>query len=169
MTRRFLPVVLYAHPFELAFGLILTLIGIRQAGALGAQPVGFDVPGYVDAAVVVGSILGGVSILVGLAGRTKALPRAIEKAGLYLVAGVFTAYAVALVALPGFAGTVTAVIELVIGVACFLRARAIGLTERVILEQLRRHNTGHADPDAIRDLVDGRPPREAYRIPRRRR
>lgn len=164
-----LPVVLYAHPFELAFGLLLVLMAARASGVGGSAPLRFDVllPGYVVVAYTIASSLGGLAILIGLAGRAHPFPRALEKAGLYLVAGAFLAYAVALVNLDGFPGTITGLIQAVIGGACFLRAEAIRLTERIVLEQLRAHNSGDADPALIIDLVDGT--HSPRRIGRRRR
>ena len=74
------------------------------------------------------------------------------------VAGTWAGYSVLVVAVQGWRdGFSTAAITLAIALACLLRALAIRKTERVILAQLRHAN---ANPELLRRMVDGRPPRE---------
>lgn len=158
IRRRKPRVPLYAHPFELAFGVVLLTGVIRDLGLLGSAPSTFS--GLVEPAVryfyVGSSFLGGIGILYGLARRERPIARALERAGLYFAAGGFAAYGVALLTLPGSPAALAAVNALVIAGAAVLRARAVRRTELVILDQLRKAADGTVDPGVIVDLVDDR-------------
>lgn len=154
--RRRLPVVCYAHPFELSVAVVLILSAIRTGTAPSALTavVGVWLTGLWVAAVGAG----GLAALAGLAYRAHAFGRTVERAAMYAVAGACAAYAVAIITLlPAGIAWHPAGQLLAIGAGSFLRARAIAATERVILNQLRAANR---DAAALRRLVDGRPPEE---------
>lgn len=156
--RRDLPVVLYAHPFELALGVAFTLIGLRALVEGTTTPSVDQLPELPLLLYRVASTIGGIGLIVGLLARAHALGRTIERASLYAVSGTWAGYSVLVVAVQGWRdGFSTAAITLAIAAACLLRALAIRKTERVILAQLRHAN---ANPDLLRRMVDGRPPRE---------
>jgi len=84
--------------------------------------------------------------------------KAIERASLYVVSGAWFSYSVLVIGVQGWRdGFASAAITGLIATACLLRASAIAKTERVILATLREAN---ADPDVLRRMIDGRPPRE---------
>lgn len=148
-----IPLLLLAHPFELAIGVLLaTSVGkVAQypERLLDVIPVGL-----VFAWVALGTV-GVLAITGGLLWRHRALGRAVEKAGLYLLAATMLAYAVVFAARLPFAESWNIVIQLgAIGAAAIFRAAAIRRTEAVILETLRT-----ATADQLLALVDGRPPR----------
>lgn len=140
-----IPLALYLHPFEVLVGFALVLIGLRNLGVgdgLSAPPSILAAVGReAGVAWLAGSLLGGLGILVGVLGHSVALLRAVEKAGLYLVAGTSTAYAVALLGNVGVqAAGYSAATYAAIGGACLIRARAIRRAELATLEALRAVN-----------------------------
>ena len=151
--RRFaLPVVFYAHPFELALGAALIVNGVR--GFTGSLSPSVDqLPQLPLALYLIVSTVGGLGVVLGLVTERKT----IERSALYLVAAAYAAYGILLVSTNGAAGIATATVAAVVATACLLRASAIAKTERVILATLREAN---ADPDVLRRIVDGRPPEE---------
>lgn len=152
--RRDLPVVLYAHPFELALGVAFTVIGLRAIFEGTTTPSVDQLPELPLLLYRAATTLGGLGVIAGLI----ALGRTVERASLYTVAGTCVAYSVLVVSVQGWRdGFSAAAITLAIAAACLLRALAIRKTERVILAQLRHAN---ANPDVLRRMIDGRPPRE---------
>lgn len=155
--RRDLPVVLYAHPFELAIGAAFILLGLKGLVGGHSSPSVDALPDLSLVLYRLAELAAGIGILVGLAVRDKPIGRAVERAACYVLASALVAFAVLLVGRNGAAGWDVALVCAFIGLACFLRARALVKTERVILAELRRANR---DPATLRRLVDGRPPEE---------
>lgn len=158
-TRRLrFPNVLYAHPFEYAVGVGLILIGLRALFEGATTPSVDQLPAAPLALYRVAATLGGVAVVGGLLARRHAIGRAIERAGCYVLSGALAGYAVLVLVYQGRdAGFAVGVITGALSLACLLRALAIRKTERVILATLREVNR---DPEALRRLVDGRPPEE---------
>lgn len=157
-VRRRIPVLLYAHPFEVTLGVILVVNGVRQLATGDSSPAIDDALPPVELLLYrVAGLVGGIAILAGLATRSHAAGRTIERAGLWLVAGSYAAYLVMLVAEYGVLSDAT--YNLLTSTAVLLgavfRALAIRKTERVVLAQLRALNN---DREALRQLIDGRPP-----------
>lgn len=149
------PVVAYAHPFELGIGAAFVVIGLKGLIGGHSSPSVDALPELTLLVYRVAELLAGIGILVGLAIRQQALGRAVERAACYVLGSALLAFAFLLVARNGSAGWDVALVTAFIGAACIGRARAIVKTERVIrktLEQVSR------DPIALRRLVDGRPP-----------
>lgn len=155
--RRRVPVVLYAHPFEVALGISFVLAGIRATEVLDFQafPLDRKIVDVVLTGYIVAGVIGGIGVLIGLAIRVQPFGRTLEQAALCLVAGAWSAYGLNLILLPGTAGVATGAMHIVIAAACLLRAVAIYKTARVILATYRHANN---DADALRRLIDGRPP-----------
>ncbi len=153
--RRFaLPVVFYAHPFELLVGVALIVIGLRAALEGTTTPSVDSLPDLPLLLYRAATTLGGIGVIAGLI----ALGRTVERASLYTVAGAWFSYSVLVIGVQGWRdGFASAAITGLIATACLLRASAIAKTERVILATLREAN---ADPDVLRRIVDGRPPEE---------
>ena len=149
------PVVVYAHPFELGIGAAFVVLGLK--GLLGghSSPSVDALPELSLLLYRLAELAAGIGILVGLAIRREAIGRAIERASCYVLGAALLAFAVLLVGRNGSAGWDVGLVTAFIGAACIARGRAIVKTERVIrktLEQVAR------DPIALRRLVDGRPP-----------
>lgn len=155
-----LPVVLYAHPFELAFGTVLVLNGIKALLTGDLSPsVDAALPTFQLLAYRLMGLAGGIGVLVGLALRTRTIGRTIERAALWLTASSYAAYAVVIVGVFGTQAAWTALTAGAVALGCVLRAVAIRKTDRIILRQLRKTNAA-PDPVVLRRLVDGRPPEE---------
>lgn len=155
-----LPVILYAHPFELAVGVAFVVIGLRALIEGTTTPSVDRLPDVPLALYRLASTVGGVGIIAGLLARAHPIGRAIERAALYTTSGAWAGYAVLIIAVQGSRnGFATALIAITLAAACLFRARAIAKTERVILATLREANAG-SDRDVLRRLVDGRPPEE---------
>ena len=158
-----MPVVLYAHPFELCFAVVLLINGARAVSAGNDDPPTLTqvLPGPVVTAWQYGTIIAGLAIIGGLLARRRALARAVEKAGLYVGAGVASAYGTALLLVIGKGAGYAGGQLVAFAVGAVLRAMAIRKTERVVLQQLQAVNARTADPVAlVLQLVDGRPPRD---------
>lgn len=150
-----MPVVVYAHPFELGIGAAFIVLGVK--GLLGghSSPSVDSLPELSLLLYRVAELLAGIGVLVGLAIRQEALGRAVERAACYVLGSALIAFAVLLVGRNGSAGWDVGLVCLFIGLSCIGRARAIVKTERVIRETARALAE---DPIALRRLVDGRPP-----------
>lgn len=146
--RPTLPLVLltlYAHPFELATAVLLGVSAVRTATRLEAV-LGILAPPIVYAWAAV-TVLGILGILVGLFGsadltgahpKRRAFYRALEKAGLYLLAAATGVIGVLVaVALPWGDEWPSDVQLGAVVAACFLRAGAIRKAERITLLTLR--------------------------------
>lgn len=154
-----LPVVFYAHPFELALGFVLALSGIRAIVTGGdVTPAVNLLPPVVLYVFQAVSFTAGVGILVGLGIRRKRFGRTLERAACWLAAGNYIGYGVVIAGKYPLADTwATLTTTIGIGLACVLRARAIRKTELAILRALRAANTAADDADdLIRRLVDSR-------------
>ena len=152
---------LYAHPFELA---VATILGVSAVDSgLNPASLGDLLPGYLVAVWVLANGLGILGVVVGLFGsadltggnpRRTAGYRALEKAGLYLVASGTAVVAVglgtALRATPGQLWQPVAQL-VAIAAACILRAGAIRKAERIELEAVRRLSASDALGQLLRD------------------
>lgn len=155
-TRRLhVPVVVYAHPFELGIGAAFVILGLKGLAGGASSPSVDALPELSLILYRVAELLAGIGILVGLALRDEAVGRAVERAACYVLGSALLAFALLLVGRNGSAAWDVGLVCTFIGLACIARARAIVKTERVIrrtLEEVSR------DPVALRRLVDGRPP-----------
>lgn len=162
-TRR-AALTLYAHPFELA---VVVMLGVSAARA-GLEPrlLVEVLSGQAVALWVALNAIGLIATVVGLFGSadiTGAVPnktaamRAIEKAGLYLIAGTEVAVIAAIeVALPWAQSWPSSVQLAAIAAAALLRAGAIRKAERIELETLERLSS----PEYLRRLLTGHDGRE---------
>lgn len=154
---------LYAHPFELATAVILGVSAVSS----GLDPTILDdvlTPGLV-AVWVIANTVGIIGIVAGLFGsadltgsvpRRRAFFRAVEKAGLYLVAATTLGLTVSVEArLPVTESWNPSTQLVAIALACIFRAGAIRKAERIQLEELRRL-TATEYLDAIRNATPGR-------------
>lgn len=159
--RHRLPVVLYAHPIELALAVALTLAGLRSLIQSAAVPGSLEASASHLAVLAwqVGSVAGGLGLLVGLLGRRRAFFRALERASCFIVGSVAAAYAVALAGTGEPGATLSAGTLAAIAAGLLLRAQAIRMTEDVIRHQLQVAADDDALRDALLDLIDGRPPK----------
>lgn len=150
-----IPVVVYAHPFELGIGAAFVVLGLK--GLLGGQssPSVDSLPEVSLLLYRLAELTAGIGVLVGLSIRQEALGRAVERAACYVLGSALIAFAVLLVGRNGSAGWDVGLVCMFVGLACFARARAIVKTERVIRATIKEVA---ADPVALRRLVDGRPP-----------
>lgn len=154
-----LPVVFYAHPFELALGIVLVVNALRAFTAGDVSPaLDSALPPSIRLVYQTASLLGGIGVLAGLRYRAHPPGRVIERSALILMGCVYASFVVVLVGTYGpTVAWSSATNAAAIAAACGLRARAIRKAERVILHQLR---SAKGDPAALRRLVDGRPPLE---------
>lgn len=152
-----LPVVFYAHPFELALGIVLLVNGTRGLLSGDTSPaVNNALPESVLLAYAVLSIVGGAGLLLGLRWRAAPVGRGLERLALWVMCGVYSSYVVVLFATyPASTAWATGANGAAIATACLLRERAIAKTQRVILATQRATQ----DAESVRRLVDGRPPR----------
>lgn len=157
--RRFrIPVLLYAHPFEVCIGVAILILGGRALIEGATSPSVDQLPDLPLLLYRVASTLGGLGLITGLLLRQHALGRAVERAGCYVLASALAGYAVLVIAYQGREdGFGVSIITTAIAAGCLLRALAIRKTERIILASLRVANR---DPIVLRRLVDGRPPEE---------
>jgi phosphoglycerol transferase MdoB-like AlkP superfamily enzyme len=149
------PVVAYAHPFELGIGAAFVILGLKGLIAGHSSPSVDSLPEVSLVLYRVAQVVAGVGILIGLALRDKTLGRAIERAACYVLGSALLAFALLVVGRNGSAGWDVGLVCTFIGLACIARARAIRKTEQVINATLAQVA---ADPVALRRLVDGRPP-----------
>lgn len=146
---------LYAHPFELATAVLLGVSAIRTATRL-EDVLGILAPPIVYAWATI-TVLGILGIIVGLFGsadltgahpRRRALYRALEKAGLYLLAAATGVIAVLVAAALPWAEEWPSDVQLAaIVAACFLRAGAVRKAERITLLTLRRRRRSQEASD----------------------
>jgi hypothetical protein len=155
--RLSIPVVLYAHSFELAVAVLLGVSAIRTATRLEAVLGILNAPTVYAWATL--TALGILGIVVGLFGaatpahanrpKLRAFYRASEKAGLYLLAAGTLVIAVLVeFALP-FADAWPSDVQLgALAAACLLRAGAIRKAEAITLDVLRHaRQTREEDSD----------------------
>lgn len=153
-----IPVLFYAHPFELAIGFVLFISGIRAFVSGDSSPTINDaLPPAVLVTFQVVSFLAGTLILIGLPIRRKPQGRALERAGCVLAAGTYTGYGVILAfTLPlGLAWSTLSTI-LALAFAFWLRAKSIRKTELTIERTLRAANRASDPLDLVRRIVDSR-------------
>lgn len=149
------PVVLYAHPFELGVGAAFVILGLRGIIAGTSGPSVDALPEVPLLMYRVASMLAGAGIVVGLMLREHPVGRAIERAACYVLASALLAFALLVVGHNGGIAIPSALVSAFIGVACFFRARAIRKTELVICETLTEVDRVG---DVARRIVDGRDP-----------
>jgi hypothetical protein len=126
-----LPVVLYAHPFELALGAALIVNGAR--GFVGSLSPSVDqLPQLPLALYLIVSTVGGLGVVIGLITGRKT----IERSALYLVAASYAAYGILLVSANGTAAIASAIVTVVVAAACVLRAKAIRKAAQIVLATL---------------------------------
>lgn len=132
-----LPLVFYTHPFELAIATLFVLSGAQSLTATGPpNALELVVPHALVIIWQAGSIAGGALVSIGVVRRADALGRALEKAGLYVLAGITSAYGYAIAAAAGWQAAIVVANLFAIAAGCLLRAGAIRRAERVVLEQL---------------------------------
>ena len=146
-SKRNIKLTLLAHPFELALGAALAINGL--AGLVGyPSPSVAALPLVVRLGYLAISLLGGIGV-VGLILNDPpshvGLGKSLERASLYLVAASYLALAVMLVGNNGVIGIPTALVALVVGGACILRAQAIRKAALIILEQIRAAASAQED------------------------
>lgn len=128
--RLTLPVVFYAHPFELALGAALVINGVR--GIVGDNTPSVDaLPPLPRLLYLAVSTIGGLGVVIGLWTHRKA----VERASLFLVAAAYATVGILIVATNGTNGTV-ATVAAVVGAACVLRAIAIRRAALIVLATL---------------------------------
>lgn len=148
------PIVIFAHPFELFLSFALIVNGARTLIAGGATPAVNRLPEVPFMVLTVVGLLGGIGMLAGLLSRTKPIGRSIERVGLWLGVSAYWGYAVTLAFTFPIAITWAPVAtSTCLGLACLARERAIRKTELTILRVLRKANK---DDDLIRHIVDSR-------------
>lgn len=159
------PVVLYAHPLELSLGAALFFTGLRSVYNSATVPNSLqDVTSLVLLWVwQAGTILGSVGMVLGVffraaPGKRGQFWRAIERASCYLIASVCGAYCLALIWTGPAAASFAAAALGALALGLVFRAGAIRMTERVINEQAQLLNDDPAVREALRRLIDGRPP-----------
>lgn len=157
------PVIFYAHPFELGLGAAFVILGLKGLLAGSTSPSVDALPAWTLLLYRVATLLAGVAIIAGLLLREHPAGRAVERFGCYVLASVLLAFALILIGVNGWAGFATGLVCALLGLACLCRARAVAKTERVILEQLRAANAV-AVPDLLK-IIDGRPPRHRDEAP----
>lgn len=140
-SRRNIKLTLLTHPFELALGAALAINGV--AGLIGFATASVAaLPPFVRYPYLAISLLGGLGVIVGLIAndppRHVGFGKSLERASLFLVAASYAGLGVALIGGNGWGGTPSAIVALVIGVACVLRATAIRITALTILAQVRQ-------------------------------
>lgn len=148
----------YAHPFELALGVVLVVNSLRAFTGDASPALDAVLSPGLRLVYQVASFLGGVGVLVGLHFRAHPRGRNIERSAILLSGCVYASFVVVLIDTYGLAlAWSSATNSAAIAGACWLRVRAISKANRVILTQLRK---AQQDPDTLRRLVDGRPPTE---------
>jgi hypothetical protein len=153
--RPTVPVVVYAHPFELGIGAAFIILGAKGLVGGHSSPSVDALPDLTLLLYRVAEVFAGAGILIGLAIRQQPIGRAVERAACYVLGSALIAFAILLVGRNGSAGWDVGLVCSFIGLACVARARAIVKTERVIRQTAE---TLAKDPVALRKLVDGRPP-----------
>lgn len=144
LHRRPLPVALYTHPFEIALGLVLLLLGVT--GFFGTpSPAVASLPMLQLAIYNAVSAVGGAGLLFGIfrhdPPRQIGIGVALERASLYLVASAYAGRGVLVVAHNGYAGASTGILTAILATACLFRAAAIRRTSKAVVaahEQVKR-------------------------------
>lgn len=156
VARPRVPILFYAHPFELAFGFVLFVSGIRAfVSGESSAAINNALPEAALIAFQIVSFLAGSAVISGLLLRDKPFGRTLERIGCLLASGAYTGYAVILgTTLPLNLAWSTLTMVLAVASAFWFRAKAIRKTELTILRTLRAANAN--DPDLIRRLVDSR-------------
>jgi len=152
------PILFYAHPFELAIGFVLFQAGIRSFLSGESSPsINDALPSEVLLTFQIVSFLAGVCILIGLPLRTRLYGRMLERVGCLLAAGSYGVYALILgFTLPLALAWSTLSITVAIALAFYMRASAVHKTERTI-ERTLKAATQATDPmDLMRRIVDAR-------------
>lgn len=150
-----MPVVVDAHPFELGLGLVGIVNGVRTIVTTQTTPAVSALPDAPIVALTAAGLLGGLFMLGGLLGRSRALGRSIERYGLWLAGGSYLGYcAVLWLNIPIAMSWSSITLSGILGIACLIRQHAVGKAERVILKALRTANEDH-DVVALL-LFDGR-------------
>lgn len=158
--------VLYAHPLELSLGAALFFTGLRSVYNSATVPNSLqDVTSFLLLCVwQAGTVAGSVGMVLGVffratPGKRGQFWRAIERASCYLIASVCGAYCLALIWSGQAAASFAAASLGAIALGLVFRGGAIRMTERVITEQAQLLNDDPQVREALRRLIDGRPPR----------
>lgn len=152
---------LYAHPFELAVAVLLGASAIRLAVQRSdvlelSLVIGWAALNALGIVTVVAGLFGSAD-LTGTQPKRRAFYRAIEKAGLYVLAGTTAAYAVLLEArLPLSESWATDVQLGAVAAACVLRALAVRKAERITLEELRKAAASAEAAAVVADVLRAR-------------
>lgn len=168
--RPSVPLVLYAHPFELAVAVVLGTSAIRTAIRLDDTLA--VLPPLIAYAWAAFTALGILGVIVGVIGSTdvtgrrpglRAFYRALEKAGLYLTAAATAVIGVLIANTLPLAESWAPDAQLTaIAAACILRALAIRKAERITLDVLRATTTAADSADVVDDVL-GAPHRKGGR------
>lgn len=148
-----LPVTLYRHPFQIALGVSLTIIGARNLINMHTQPESIStLPTWLATGYAGSLVAGGLGMVIGLViARRTTWGLAIEQIGLWITAAGLTAYAIGLTATVTNAharASMTILILLALAGACVVRSRAAILDARYSLQGIRqeahrRNGGGH--------------------------
>lgn len=143
MGRRRKPigVLLYSHPFEVALG-VAFLVNAARAILEGTSAPSVDaLPPLPLFLYRLASGAAGLGILAGVWWGDRPLGSAIRRAALYVIAGVWSSYAVLLVTFNGIGPAFsTATTLAALAVACVIKGLAIRKADRVVLAALREAN-----------------------------
>lgn len=128
--------VLLAHPFEVGFAVLFVIVGIGLAAR--GHEIRVSSVQRLPRMLVFGweacLLLGGPAIAVGLMWRgSELMGRAIERAGLYLVAAAWFTYALTIGYLVGGKATLPIAQAVTMAVCCLLRAYALSRVDRRVL------------------------------------
>jgi len=148
----------YAHPFELALGFVMVISGIRAFISGESSPsINDALPEELLLAFQIISFLAGVCLLAGLALRSNAFGRTIERVGTILAAGTYGGYAAILAfTVPLWLAWSTLSTTAAVALAFWLRGKAIRKTELTILRALRAGNVTEDPHELMRRLMDSR-------------
>lgn len=129
-----LPPVMLTHSFELCFGIVFMLVGVRLVLTGFTSASIPTAPAYLGVLWAFTIGVGGVLLALGLLWRgTEVFGRGVERAGLYLVASGWFTYAMTVVFFPPDGGGILIILQgVAISVACVARASALVKVDRVV-------------------------------------
>lgn len=144
--RRRIWLMILVHPLELALASALVVNGIRGiAGDLTSSLAALPTLPIVVYLVIStgGGAAVGVALFLQTAIRTTDLGVVIEGGAIALVGTSYAGLALLLVATNGASGIGVAVVSLLVGAGCGIRAYAVRITSDITLHQLRMHHERH--------------------------
>lgn len=131
-------VAVLAHPFEIAFAMLFVVVGISLA--LHNHEVKLSAVQMLPKPLVIAwevcLLLGGPAIVAGLLWPgSEFMGRAIERAGCYLAAAVWTSYVIVIWKMAGAAAAVPIAQGATITLGCMLRAWALSRVDRTVARE----------------------------------